>query len=242
MEGARRRPRWGVAALVLLLHLLLLAGLIRAFRPDIAATAVRAVTQALTVELEKEPPPPPAADPSPNPTPSRSPDKEAASGAAGKMAVPRDVVLPKPPVATRTAPAAPTADKGTSDSAGSTVAGPGVGGAAAGTGAGSGRDGAGRGGGGGGAPTVKIAGDINSARDYPRRTRDLRVGSSVVIDLQVGPDGRVSDCRVVRPSPDPDADRITCDLAARRFRFRPATNASGEPIPATYRWQQRWFY
>ncbi|WP_245892858.1 TonB family protein [Novosphingobium guangzhouense] len=89
---------------------------------------------------------------------------------------------------------------------------------------------------------MKIAGDINSARDYPRAGRDLRVGASVTIDLTVGRDGRVTSCRVIQPSPDPQADRITCDLATRRFRFRPATDSGGNQVEALYRWRQRWFY
>jgi protein TonB len=46
---------------------------------------------------------------------------------------------------------------------------------------------------------------------------------------------------VVEPSPDPEADRITCRLAEERFRFRPARNAGGEPVAAQYGWRQRWF-
>jgi protein TonB len=116
-----------------------------------------------------------------------------------------------------------------------------TGAAGAGTGTGSGAGGNGQGGGGGSA-AVKIAGDINSARDYPIASRDLRIGDHVVIALTVGTDGRPSACRVVRASRDPEADAITCRLAMARFRFRPATDAAGQPVIATYGWQQRWFY
>jgi periplasmic protein TonB len=46
---------------------------------------------------------------------------------------------------------------------------------------------------------------------------------------------------VIRPSPDPEADAIVCRLAEQRFRFRPATDAAGNPVPATYGWRQEWF-
>ena len=59
--------------------------------------------------------------------------------------------------------------------------------------------------------------------------------------MTVGTDGRASNCRVTEPSPDPEADRITCRLAVERFRFKPATDAIGNPVPATYGWRQRWF-
>jgi len=89
---------------------------------------------------------------------------------------------------------------------------------------------------------VKISGDINSARDYPRKSRDQRIGNSVIIVITVGVDGRPKACRIARPSPEPDTDRVTCELAMKRFRFRPATNAAGEPVESDYGWQQRWFY
>ncbi|WP_347301885.1 hypothetical protein V5740_07515 [Croceibacterium sp. TMG7-5b_MA50] len=90
---------------------------------------------------------------------------------------------------------------------------------------------------------VKIAGEINDARDYPTPPggRDVRKGRHVVVYMLVGVDGRARDCRVVEASPDAEADRRTCDLAERRFRFRPARNAAGEPIEAVFGWRQDWF-
>jgi protein TonB len=63
----------------------------------------------------------------------------------------------------------------------------------------------------------------------------------VAVALTVGTDGRVVGCRVLRPSRDPEADRITCALATARFRFRPARDATGNPVESVYGWQQRWF-
>ena len=95
---------------------------------------------------------------------------------------------------------------------------------------------------GGGAPVIKIAGDIQSARDYPRAGRDLRVGDYVIVAISVGADGRPTACRIHRASRDADADAITCRLALERFRFRPATDGEGRPIATVYGWRQAWFY
>ena len=86
-----------------------------------------------------------------------------------------------------------------------------------------------------------IAGDINAARDYPAASREQRLGDYVIIALTVSVDGRAKACRIHRPSRDPAADQITCRLAQQRFRFRPATNARGEPVESTYGWRQAWF-
>ncbi|MBA3054099.1 MAG: energy transducer TonB, partial [Sphingomonadales bacterium] len=119
--------------------------------------------------------------------------------------------------------------------------GAGTGAGGRGEGTGSGGSGSGQGAGGGTKP-IKIAGEINSARDYPSATRDLRIGDSVVIWLTVGTDGKPDACKVARPSKDAEANAITCRLALERFRFRPATDANGKPVVSTYGWQQRWFY
>ncbi|MBC2666879.1 TonB family protein, partial [Novosphingobium flavum] len=130
---------------------------------------------------------------------------------------------------------------GAADRSGARDAGAGTGAGGAGTGPGSGGAGSGSGSG-GGAKAVKIAGEINSARDYPAASRDLRIGGNVIVALTVGTDGRVSACRVVRASRDSEADAITCRLATERFRFRPASDGAGNPVVSVYGWQQRWFY
>ncbi|MCT2399784.1 energy transducer TonB [Novosphingobium mangrovi (ex Huang et al. 2023)] len=137
--------------------------------------------------------------------------------------------------------APPAAGNGDENASGARPEGEGSGASGPGYGTGAGAGGMGQGGG-QATPTVKIKGDINSAKDYPRASRDLRIGASVTIEMTVGADGRVKACRIVQPSPDPAADRITCALATKRFRFRPALDAEGSPVEATYRWRQRWFY
>jgi TonB family C-terminal domain len=235
-----RRTRWTVVVAVILIHVVLLAGLIRAFTPRLAETVVDAVTRAFTITAK---PPVPIDTPSPSISPSMAePDPKGAAGDAGAKAQPREVAAPVPKVPVRSRTVPPVPGTGAQDTPGANAEGAGTGASGAGQGTGAGDAGIGTGGGGEGRPVVKIKGDINSAKDYPRSSRDLRIGMSVTIELEVGTDGRVKNCRVVQASPDAEADRITCELANRRFRFTPALDASGQPRNAVYRWRQRWFY
>jgi len=221
-----------VALAVVALHLALVAALIRAFAPDFTARMADSVLGTVTVTITA---PPPAAAP-----PLAPPSAQAAAAPPGKKAVARPITAPSPRIviAERAAPA--VAGTGSADSAGARDSGIASGAGGEGRGAGSGQGGSGNGGGAVRKPE-KIAGEINSARDYPAATRELRLGDHVVIALTVGVDGRVKACRVHRPSRDPQADQVTCRLALDRFRFRPALDAAGNPVEAIYGWQQRWF-
>ncbi|MDE8652710.1 TonB family protein [Novosphingobium album (ex Liu et al. 2023)] len=236
-----RRVRLAVGLLVVLLHLLAIGALVRAFAPDFSASVVAGLGHALTVTITTpEPPPEPTPTPEPRPQASTARPQGAAAPAAPK-AVPKEAAAPRPRITLASPAAPPVAAKGAADAAGAGEAGAGTGAGGAGQGTGAGAGGTGQGGG-AAARAVKLSGEINSARDYPRESRDLRIGDYVVVALTVGKDGRVRDCRVHRPSRDPEADRITCRLASERFRFRPATDASGQPVESVYGWQQRWFY
>lgn len=231
-----RRVRLGIFALVAALHIVLLAVLVRAFTPQFAASVVEGLTRTVTVSVPASPPP----EPSPSPSPTRA-EAEGAAAPPGRKAAPREATAPKPKIAIKPTQAPPVAGKGQENASGARDQGEGTGASGEGSGTGSGAVGSGQGGG-AGSPPVKIAGDINSAKDYPRESRELRIGSEVIVALTVGTDGLVKACRVVRPSPDPQAGEITCRLATRRFRFRPARDASDRPIEGVYGWRQRWFY
>lgn len=242
-EASGKGRKAGVALVVGLLHVIVIMALVRAFTPDFAAQVVENVGRALTVTVTS-PPPTPKPTPSPTPTPppsEASPEPEGEAAPAGERATPKEVVAPKAKVVLTQPPAPPVASTGSANEAGAADKGAGQGAGGEGDGTGAGRSGSGTGGGGVATKAVKIAGTINSARDYPRAGRDRRIGSDVVVALTVGTDGRVEDCRIVRPSPDPEADRITCRLASERFRFRPATDANGQPVSSVFGWRQRWF-
>lgn len=221
-----------VAIFVILLHIIAVGALVRAFAPEFTAEVTDKVVEAITVVTITAPPPPPPekADATP----------QGAEGAAGKQAVAKEVAAPKPKVAIAQKSAPAAASTGNADTSGARDAGEGTGAGGQGSGTGAGGSGDGQGAGGASKP-VKIAGDIRSARDYPREGREARNGDYVIVALTVGTDGRVKACRVHRPSRDPAADRITCELATRRFRFKPATDRNGQPVEATFGWQQRWF-
>ncbi|MXO75108.1 TonB family protein [Altererythrobacter aerius] len=230
-----RRPRPATLAVIVLLHLAAIYGLAKAFAPGATASVERAVLSAVTVTVETRdfvPPPEPAPQPDPG-----------EAGDPGKKAVPRPVVAPDPPVVIKQAPPAPKASStGAGNSSGASEAGSGTGAGGSGTGTGSGSGGGGQGGGVATQP-VHISGAINNARDYPTPPggRQARIGTEVVVKVTVGTNGRARDCSVFRPSPDAEADRITCRLVVDRLRFRPATDSSGNPVEAPFYWRQRWF-
>ena len=225
------RSKLGVIVIVALIHVAAVFALIRAFAPGFVDQAVETVVSTFSVTITAPP----------TPEPSKEPELAGAAAEAGKKAKPRPETAPKPKVdiAKKTAPKAASTGNESNSGAKDQGAGTGAGGQGTGTGSGTGGDGQG---GGRVSKAEKIAGDINSARDYPRATRELRIDDYVIIAMTVGTDGRARNCRVQRPARDPEAGPITCRLAEQRFRFRPATNARGEPVESTYGWKQRWFY
>ena len=66
--------------------------------------------------------------------------------------------------------------------------------------------------------------------DLPPDLRATHQGGELELAYRVGIDGRVSDCHITHSSGRPSLDRTTCDLITKRFRFRPARNARGEPV------------
>lgn len=232
--GLTPRARAWLLLAVLVLHV----GLGLAIFTGLAGRAMTLIDPAASPEaysIPLDPPPPPG--PAPSPVPTSQP--AGAEGAAAKQAKPKPIVAAPAKIPNKAIAAAPAASTGDATRSGAGGAGAGTGGGATGMGTGSG--GSGDGSGAGGSRAVKIAGDITAARDYPARTRDARIGTSVIVVLTVGTDGRVRGCRIHKPSPDAQADAITCRLARERFQFRPATDRAGNPIESEFGWQQRWF-
>jgi len=230
---ASRRPRPATLAAIVALHLAAIYALAKAFAPDAIASAEQAVLSTFTVDVELPPR---------EPTPKAEPDAGAA-GETGRKAVPKPVAAPVPKVIVKPAPPAPKASStGAANTSGARESGSGTGAGVAGSGTGSGNGGSGQGGGVATKP-VWIGGAINNARDYPVPPggRQTRIGTEVIVRVTVGTDGRASNCSVFRPSPDAEADAITCRLVVDRLRFRPATDAEGNPVTAPFFWRQRWF-
>lgn len=231
----RRRPSLPLLAGIVLLHIAALYGLARALAPDITASVEQQVVSAFMVTITAPPaPPPPENRPEPD---------EGAQGDPGRDAVPQPVTQPSPPRDLKPAPPRPRASStGTANRSGAAEAGEGTGAAGIGLGTGSGNSGGGRGGVAVTKP-VHISGSIDNACDFPVPLggREARRGTEVIVRVTVGTDGRARNCSVYRPSPDPEADRITCQLVESRLGFRPATDGEGNPVAAPFYWRQRWF-
>ncbi len=232
-ETRRRRLSWPLVAGIVLLHLAALYGLARAFAPQITLVVEREVISAFSITPPPEPPPPEDAT---------EPD-QGAQGDPGRDAVAQPVSSPPPRKPLKIDKPLPrAASTGSATQAGAAAAGDGTGAAGSGLGTGSGNGGDGRGGGAATKPVV-ISGSIDNARDFPVPPggREARKGTQVIVRVIVGTDGRARDCSVARSSPDAEADRITCQLVESRLRFRPAMDASGNPVAAPFYWRQKWF-
>jgi len=234
-RAQRKRLSWPLIAAIVVLHLAALYGLARALAPDFTATVERGVVSAFTVTITAPPDPPPPAN-------QREPD-EGAQAAPGREAVAKPVSSQPPKVRIRQDDPLPRASStGTASESGAADAGAGTGAAGTGQGTGSGNRGTGRGGIAVTRP-VHISGSIDNARDFPvpEGGRAARRGTQVIVRVTIGIDGRARDCSIYRPSPDPQADRITCQLVETRLGFRPATDGAGNPVPAPFYWRQQWY-
>jgi protein TonB len=217
----RRKPHWGTLALVVALHVLALLGLIRAFAPNFAASAVETVTSVLSVSITAP------EEPSPEPD-------AGAAGEQGEKAVPRDAPLPaRGPVQPTDLPDAASTGAATQSGAQDTGEGTGAGGARSGTGSGAG--GSGQGGGIASRPSVR-SGALNQARDFPVPPggRQARFGKSVTVNFTVTTDGRARDCSVARSGVDAETAALVCPLVIEKIRFNPARRADGTPIETRY--------
>ena len=70
--------------------------------------------------------------------------------------------------------------------------------------------------------------------DYPPSALRAEESGVTGFRLEVGPDGRVTNCTVTSSSGSGTLDDATCRLVTRRARFSPAEDASGNKIAATY--------
>ena len=223
-----------------LLHALLGYALLTGLGFDIAAAPADTLK---LFDVAASPPPPP--QPDTQRAEARTPDPEGAAAPPNLEAVPTPIVAPEPRVKIEVPPllaVAPIAGPGIAASAGAAERpGPGTGAGGEGNGLGSGRGGRGTGGGGGIAVRSKqIAGRIRDS-DYPREASRARDEGKVDVRFTVGIDGRAHNCQVHQSSGSPALDATTCRLIEARFRFEPARNAAGEPVPELNGWEQVWW-
>jgi periplasmic protein TonB len=211
----------GVIAVHVALAVLILLGL--------NVTMVRHAVETLTtIQISQQPPPPP-------PPPAARPDRAATrrwTATAPKAeqspkAVPQKV-LAAPPLPLSKAPAAGAPSSG--------AASPGVG---------SGAGDAGSGEGGGGSPDfsrytpARMIQPLTN-RDYRTLTGNRLPAGSGDVAIVIGPEGRITNCRLVRSSGDPAVDSGLCPLIASRLYFLPARDDHGRPIDYSTNFRAQW--
>lgn len=199
-SATRRKPNPWVIVLIVLIHLAIFYGLLRALAPTAVRSVEDTVVSAFTVTVTAPPPPVPEPEPEPD---------SGAQGDPGREAVPKPVTAPSPRIPIpREQPAPRASSTGAANTSGASDAGSGTGRAGTGEGTGSGTGGSGQGGGIATKPAI-VSGSINSARDFPTPPggREARVGTSVIVRVTVLPSGRAADCSIYRPSPFPENRR-----------------------------------
>jgi len=215
------RQRLAAGAVTLAVHLFLGALLLSALTQANRGMQPRFSPAFVITDVSLAPPPPPP------PSPHRGGAHKSSSLPPGPQVASAPELAPSAPVIIP-AIVPPTAIEGAAPAGG----GPGGNGGGGGGGTGNGSGGRGSGLGGDGMPPERIGGRIRD-RDYPRVLSDVGVSGTVSVRYRVGTDGRASDCRVTRSSGSDALDSLTCSLIVRRFRFRPARDGEGQPVPST---------
>lgn len=225
-----RAARTKAIVAVIAVHAALAAAILTGLNVEVVE---RAVERFQTIDVRIAPPPPP--EPPPPPPSSRPEKAKLEEGVEGKKAEPTPVVAPKPrlPVPSPV-PASTVAGTGsaTHPGAGRQGIGPGAGGS-------------GTGPGGGGAGDYSRFTPARIVRRIPdseyRRISAGRIPQgSATITFRVNPDGRMSNCRVIRSSGDSYVDSIVCDAATRHMRFRPARDPNGRAVGQDLTYTPTW--
>ena len=217
------RQRLVAGAVTIAVHLFLGALLLSALTQANHSVQSRFSPAFVITDVSLAPPPPPP----PPPSPRRGGAHRSSSPPSGPQVANAPELAPSAPVIIPAiVPPAPV--EGAAPAGG----GPGGNGGGGGGGTGNGSGGEGSGLGGDGMPPERIGGRI-SDRDYPGVLSDAGVSGTVSVRYRVGTDGRASDCRVTHSSGSDALDSLTCSLIVRRFRFRPARDGEGQPVPST---------
>lgn len=229
-------PRYGRERIAAMVAVALIHGLLLwALLAGLGGRAAMPETDSLKLFDVREPPPAVTVE-EPKPA-SAAPGK--ARARPNLRADPTAVVAPPPEIRVERpapVPVAPIAGSGAATSAGASErTGPGLGAGGSGTGVGAGGPGTGI-----AVPARQIAGRIAN-RDYPASARRAGVEGRVLVRFAVHPSGRAGSCIVLRSSGNADLDTATCRLIERRFRFEPARDAAGRPVPDTKMWEQIWW-
>lgn len=214
------RQHVGAGAITLVIHVLLAMLLLYTLTQSNRRSPPPSSATLIVSDVPLAPPPPPP------PSRRHGGTHKSAQPAKGRPLASPPAVAPPAPVVVPSI-AVPTPTTGTVPLAGG-ANGSGSGG---GGGNGNGQGGSGDGLGDDGTPPEQVGGRI-SDRDYPRQLSDAGISGTVGVRYRVGSDGRVSDCRITHSSGSGALDSLTCGLIERRFRFHPARDGDGRPVPS----------
>jgi protein TonB len=78
-----------------------------------------------------------------------------------------------------------------------------------------------------------LVGLFDGENDYPESARAAGAEGTAVASLTIGPDGRVTNCSIVRSTGNSALDSATCNIIRRRARFTPARDSNGNPTSDT---------
>ncbi|MEJ7927265.1 energy transducer TonB [Sphingobium sp. AN641] len=70
--------------------------------------------------------------------------------------------------------------------------------------------------------------------DYPSRAQREERSGTTGFRVEIGTDGRVTNCTVTSSSGHADLDAETCRLLPRRARFKPAVGTDGQPMTDSF--------
>lgn len=82
-------------------------------------------------------------------------------------------------------------------------------------------------------PERNIASYVSNG-DYPTTALERRAMGQVEARVTVTPDGKASDCQMVRSSGHDDLDQITCRVVVKRARFKPARDREGHAMSSPF--------
>ncbi len=75
---------------------------------------------------------------------------------------------------------------------------------------------------------------------YPPSALRKREEGTVEFCIRIEANGRVGDCTILKSSGFADLDKGSCDLARSQFRFTPAHDDDGNPIPDGIKIKMNW--
>ena len=82
--------------------------------------------------------------------------------------------------------------------------------------------------------------DLMSSDDYPPSALRNNETGTTGFKLDIGPDGRVTNCTVTGSSGFSDLDETACRLLQRRARFTPAKDTTGAAVASSYSSRFTW--